>query len=78
MAGDQSHDEPFAFPGRRLLTIEEVVSLTGVCRSTIYKWVGMGLFPAPRRVGARIVRWLEEEVEAWRASLPVATEDNWR
>jgi prophage regulatory protein len=54
------------------------MDLTGVGRSTIYNWVQSGLFPAPHRAGYRTARWLEEEVEAWRAALPIATEDNWK
>jgi prophage regulatory protein len=77
MSGGQSHHhQPFA--GRRLLTLREVMDLTGVGRSTIYNWVQRGLFPAPHRAGYRTARWLEEEVEAWRAALPIATEDNWK
>jgi prophage regulatory protein len=34
-------------------------------KSSIYQMVEKGLFPAPHRLGARAVGWLESEVTLW-------------
>ncbi|QEE28582.1 AlpA family phage regulatory protein [Terriglobus albidus] len=34
-------------------------------KSSIYAMVAAGLFPAPRRLGARAVGWLEADVNRW-------------
>jgi prophage regulatory protein len=52
-----------------LIQLKEVCGLMGVSRSTIYKWVSDGHFPAPVRIGARAVRWNIDAIEAWRAAL---------
>ena len=54
----------------RLLTRSEVQLRTGLSRSSIYRHMRCGKFPAPLKVGASAVRWPASEVEAWIASLP--------
>ena len=49
----------------RLLRIPAVMARTGLGRSTIYRWSAEGRFPAPVRLSARAVGWVESEVEAW-------------
>lgn len=52
----------------RFLRIKEVVRITGIPRTTIYKRMKdhPGAFPAPVQLGtASAVGWLEEEVLAW-------------
>ena len=50
----------------RLLLRAEVQRRTGLSRSSIYARIAAGTFPAPRREpGARVVRWLESEIDAW-------------
>lgn len=38
---------------------------TGMGRSTIYKKIALGEFPAPIALGARSVGWDAAEVDAW-------------
>ena len=52
-------------PRIRLLRISAVEARTGLSRSTIYEWSADGRFPPPVRLSARIVRWVESEVEQW-------------
>ena len=40
----------------------------GVGRSTIWKWVGQGLFPRPVSLSPRCTRWRLSEVEEWEAA----------
>ena len=63
---------------RRLLTLKQVCELAGVAPSTIHAWIKVGLFPAGHRAGLRCARWREDDVEEWRANLPIASEENLR
>ena len=56
----------------QLMTLDEVLALTRMSKSTLHEKVRMGTFPRPVRLGPRMVRWLRWEVEAWIASRPVA------
>ena len=56
----------------RLLTLREVCEMTGLSRSSIYAMMAAGEFPRPIRIGARAVRWYENEVRAFIASRPRA------
>ena len=49
----------------RIIRLKEVMDLTGLARSTIYKFVSVGLFPKPISLGDRCVGWLESEVHDW-------------
>ncbi len=57
-------------PGRRVLTIREVVRRVGLSRSTLYELVRRGDFPAPLELAPNRVGWLHEEIDAWLASRP--------
>ncbi|RUR31168.1 helix-turn-helix transcriptional regulator [Vreelandella nanhaiensis] len=49
----------------RLIRIKEVMDRTGLARSTVYKYISLGQFPHPIKLGTRAVAWVEREVEAW-------------
>ncbi|NVE89244.1 helix-turn-helix transcriptional regulator [Vreelandella titanicae] len=49
----------------RLIRIKDVMDRTGLARSTVYKYIGLGQFPQPIKLGTRAVAWVEREVEAW-------------
>jgi prophage regulatory protein len=49
----------------RIMRLPEVKVRTGLSRSSIYKFVGLGRFPKPVRIGARASGWIEEEIDAW-------------
>ena len=61
---------------RRIVRIGEVCRLTGLAKSTIYKKLAEGSFPArvhlgPRAIGWRtrdVVGWLEDPGRAWNPS----------
>ncbi|MYA59612.1 MAG: AlpA family transcriptional regulator [Chloroflexi bacterium] len=53
---------------RRILRLPEVLELTGLSRSTLYRRVEAGEFPQPVKLGgpnSRAVGWLEEDVSGW-------------
>ncbi|HBO3902600.1 helix-turn-helix transcriptional regulator [Pseudomonas aeruginosa] len=49
----------------RVLRLGDVISLTGLARSTIYKSIGEGEFPRPINLIGRSVGWIEAEVHDW-------------
>ena len=59
----------------RLMTIAEVLQITGFSRSSIYSLMRQGVFPEPLKVGPRAVRWRESEVREWERSRPRAEGD---
>ena len=61
----------------RILRIPEVVEVTGLSRTTIWRRVKSGDFPPPVRLGSlatRSVGWPESKVEGWLDSRPVFDE----
>lgn len=55
-------------PPIRALRLPEVMRITGLGRSTIYRLIVQGLFPRQIRLSARAVAWTEEDVSAWLAT----------
>ena len=52
--------------GERLVRMRELRTLVGLGRSTIYRLVAQGRFPAPLHpFGNRIAAWRYTEVAAW-------------
>lgn len=49
----------------RIIRLKEVVSSTGLARSTIYKLIGSGEFPKPVPLVGRSVGWIDSEVHEW-------------
>ncbi len=49
----------------RLMRADDVVTLTGLAKSTIYRLMSISQFPAAVKIGPRAVRWRVEEVQAW-------------
>lgn len=54
-----------AMPRERLLRIADVEAATGCKKSTIYKLMREGRFPARVRITARYAVWPESAVMAW-------------
>lgn len=52
-------------PAYGILRLKEVISYTGLSRSTIYKMVDERRFPNSIDLGARSVGWLEKDIEQW-------------
>ncbi|RZQ03765.1 AlpA family transcriptional regulator [Vibrio vulnificus] len=59
----------------KFLRIQDVMSLTGLGRSTIYKFMDEDIFPKTIPLGGRAVGWLESEIEEWMESR-LALRDN--
>ena len=52
-------------PAKQLLEVKEVQIITGLSVTTIYKYMREGIFPKPKRIGARAVRWRLTDIEAY-------------
>ena len=50
---------------RRLLRFQTVKEKTALGHTKIYEGIAEGWFPAPVKVGARGVRWVEDEIDAY-------------
>lgn len=61
-------------PVDALLTIEEVMALTGYkSRSSIYRLVRQRRCPAPVLIGGGRVRWRANTIQEWLQALPTQT-----
>lgn len=49
----------------RIIRLKEVMNLTGLSRSTIYKYIADNVFPVSVPLGDRCVGWIESEVHDW-------------
>lgn len=49
----------------RIIRLKEVISMTGLSRSTIYQYIKDGLFPPQIKLGLRCVGWTETDVIQW-------------
>ena len=48
-----------------ILTINEVMKITGIKRSSLYLFIRDNGFPAPKKLGSRMARWSKKEVLLW-------------
>lgn len=49
----------------RIYRLPDVLTRTGLSRSTLYAMCAEGTFPAPIKLGLRAVGWAETEINAW-------------
>lgn len=60
MTTQQPMNEP-----RQLLKIRQVMAVTCLARSTVYKYCSEHSFPKPIQIGSRSVAWVASEVQEW-------------
>lgn len=49
----------------RFIKLHQIMTITGLSRSSIYLAISEGRFPQQIPLGARSVAWLETEVQEW-------------
>lgn len=49
----------------KILRLKEVLSITGLSKTSIYDFVADGSFPMSVQLGARSVGWIESEIDDW-------------
>ncbi|WP_336368098.1 helix-turn-helix transcriptional regulator [Marinobacter sp. C2H3] len=52
----------------RVLRLKDVMEMSGLARSTIYKYINADTFPRPIPLGGRSVGWVDSEVHEWIAA----------
>lgn len=57
----------------RLIRLPEVISRTGMSRSTIYLRLKQGNFPQPVEIGPRSIAWYSDEITDWIESRELRT-----
>ncbi len=60
-------------PGRHLLSAKQVMVRMGWSRTTLWRRVRAGEFPAPVKTGPNSVDWFDDEVAEAQANLPRVT-----
>ena len=61
----------FGGVGTRMLRFPEVIERTGISRTTIWRRVRAGTFPAPVQLGSNSIGWPEPAIIEWVESRPV-------
>ncbi|MET3711776.1 prophage regulatory protein [Sphingomonas trueperi] len=49
----------------RILRLKAVLALTGLTRSTLYRKMDAGTFPASTQISTRCIGWRESAVTCW-------------
>lgn len=50
---------------QRFIKLQAVMNITGLSRSTIYRYIADGHFPRQVSLGTRNTAWLESEIQSW-------------
>ncbi|MAM85694.1 MAG: AlpA family transcriptional regulator [unclassified Hahellaceae] len=57
----------------RILRIKHVMALTGLAKSTVYKYINERDFPRPVPLAGTAAGWIEAEVEQWLTKCSAST-----
>ena len=57
------------FDKGRLMRLPEVEYEVGMTRSTIYRKIAVGTFPAPVKIDGNMARWWESDITAWKMGI---------
>ncbi len=49
----------------RFLRLKDVMTMTGLSRSSIYRYIAQEQFPVAVSLGGRSIAWVESEVQSW-------------
>jgi len=48
-----------------ILRLPQVIKITGLGRSTIYRDISLGNFPKPIKLGVKSTGWLSSDISGW-------------
>ena len=57
-------------PSPKMLRVPAVMARTGLSRTTIYRRVRAGTFPAPMDLGNGLIGWTDSVIDTWQRDLP--------
>lgn len=60
-------------PAPKMLRLPAVLARTGLSRTTIYRRVRAGTFPAPHNLGNGLIGWTDSVIDTWQRDLPSVT-----
>lgn len=49
----------------KILRLPKVVEITGMSKTTIYRWINASQFPKPINLSSASVGWLETDIDDW-------------
>ena len=49
----------------KLIKLNQVVEQTALSTASIYRYIKLGTFPAPIKIGERASAWKESEIQEW-------------
>ena len=61
---------------KKIYRLPEVITMTGLSRSSIYLRVSTDEFPKPVKIGRRAIGWPEESIIAWQAKMMEAQDES--
>jgi len=61
----KTENPQFGAPMRRFINWGEVKSRVSLSRSTVWRRIQEGTFPAPVRISQGRVAWLDHEIDSW-------------
>lgn len=61
---------------KKIYRLPEVITMTGLSRSSIYLRVSTDEFPKPVKIGRRAVGWPEESIIAWQSRMMEAQDES--
>ncbi len=56
----------------KIIRVREVLAMTGIGRTTLWKLCKSGDFPAPLQLSEKCIGWRVEDIESWIGSRPKA------
>ena len=56
----------------RLIRLPEVIQITSLSRTQIYRLIAAGTFPKQSRISHKVAAWRQSDVAAWVASVTAA------
>lgn len=62
---------PAGEPIETLLRLRDVMKMTTLGSTTIYRKMDAGEFPRPLNLGGNVVRWKMSDVQRWISGLPI-------
>ena len=57
---------------QKVLRLPAVKARVGLGKTSLYRLISAGGFPAPIALGSRAVAWRESDIDAWLATRPLA------
>jgi len=53
---------------KKVVNLQEILTMLGISKSTLYRSIASGNFPKPFKLGERLNAWRVETIEAWLAA----------